>query len=164
MRFDNPINDHGFVFPDIADFPDVSNEDRYMGNSDAEHIAKIKDGIKYQNLKDFEEGYEITDDNLNLGIHEFMLAMQLESRQSKDIDALRFTKQFQNILVQLTDKELKVKLDETPYFRAYAFTNQYEFMAVLAEYFIESPMEFKTHFPNLYNHTQKLLNFTFAGY
>jgi len=58
MRFDNPINDHGFVFPDIADFPDVSNEDRYMGNSDAEHIAKIKDGIKYQNLKDFEEGYK----------------------------------------------------------------------------------------------------------
>ena len=25
MRFDNPIYDHGFVFPDIADFPDVKN-------------------------------------------------------------------------------------------------------------------------------------------
>ena len=54
MRFDNPIHDHGFVFPDIAEFPDVLKEERYMGNSDEEHIAKIKDGVKYQNLKDFE--------------------------------------------------------------------------------------------------------------
>jgi Mlc titration factor MtfA (ptsG expression regulator) len=114
--------------------------------------------------KDFEEGYKITDNNLNLGIHEFMHAMQLESRQSKDIDAMRFSKQFQNILMQLTDQELKNKLDETRYFKTYAFSNQYEFMAILAEYFIESPMDFKTHFPTLYKHTQKLLNFTFAGY
>ncbi|GHC56437.1 zinc-dependent peptidase [Ulvibacter litoralis] len=113
---------------------------------------------------DFETGYKISDDNLNLGIHEFMHAMQLEARQSKDIDAVRFGKQFQNILTQLTNQDLKDKLDETRYFRAYAFTNQYEFMAVLAEYFIESPSDFKTHFPKLYNYTQKLLNFTFAGY
>ena len=26
MRFDNPIYDHGFVFPDIADFPDILHE------------------------------------------------------------------------------------------------------------------------------------------
>jgi hypothetical protein len=58
MRFDNPIHDHGFVFPDIAEFPDVLKEERYMGNSDEEHIVKIKDGIKYQNLKDFETGYK----------------------------------------------------------------------------------------------------------
>ena len=114
--------------------------------------------------KDFEDGYKITDDNLNLGIHEFMHAMQLEAMQSKDLDASRFSKEFQNILLQLTNIELKEKLDETRYFRAYAFTNQYEFMAVLAEYFIESPKDFKTHFPKLYSHTQKLLNFTFAGY
>ncbi len=114
--------------------------------------------------KDFEDGYEITDDNINLGIHEFMHAMQLEAMQSKDIDADRFGKQFQNILLQLTEQEVKDKLDETRYFRAYAFTNQYEFMAVLAEYFIESPSDFKAHFPKLYSHTQKLLNFRFAGY
>ncbi len=59
---------------------------------------------------------------------------------------------------------MKNKLDKTRYFRSYAFTNEYEFMAVLAEYFIESPKEFKTHFPKLYNHSKKLLNFNFAGY
>lgn len=114
--------------------------------------------------KDFEEGYQITNDNRNLGIHEFMHAMQLEARKSRDLDSTRFAKQFQNILKQLTNKEVKDKLDETHYFRAYAFTNQYEFMAVLAEYFIESPKDFKSHFPKLYTYTQKLLNFRYAGY
>ncbi|TDI68113.1 MAG: hypothetical protein E2O86_07955, partial [Bacteroidetes bacterium] len=91
-------------------------------------------------------------------------AMQLEARKSRDLDSTRFAKQFQNILMRLTHKEVKDKLDETRYFRAYAFTNQYEFMAVLAEYFIESPKDFKYHFPKLYTYTQKLLNFRFAGY
>ena len=114
--------------------------------------------------KDFEHGYKIKDDNINLGIHEFMHAMHLESMQGKDTDAARFSSQFQYILALLTSLELKEKLDKTPYFRAYAFTNQFEFMAVLAEYFIESPKEFKSLFPDLYAHTKKLLNFSFAGY
>ncbi len=114
--------------------------------------------------EDFEKGYKITNDNLNLGIHEFMHAMQLEARKGNDIDSSRFSVQFQNILQQLTKQEVKDKLDETRYFREYAFTNQYEFMAVLAEYFIESPDDFKTHFPSLYTYTQKMLNFRFAGY
>ena len=114
--------------------------------------------------KDFEQGYQITNDNLNLGIHEFMHAMQLEAKRSRDIDATRFTKQFQNILKRLTHQEVKDKLDETRFFREYAFTNQYEFMAVLAEYFFESPKDLKEHFPEIYTATQKMLNFRFAGY
>ncbi len=114
--------------------------------------------------KHFEKGYKITDDNLNLGIHEFMHAMQLEAMQSRDVDSLRFQKQFQNILKRLTVQEVRDTLDKTRYFRNYAFTNQYEFMAVLAEYFIESPNDFKEHFPELYKYTRQLLNFTFAGY
>lgn len=114
--------------------------------------------------KHFEEGFKNNNDNLNVGIHEFMHAMQLEAIKSSDIDSIRFTKQFKNILKQLMRQEVKDQLDKTKFFRAYAFTNQYEFMAVLAEYFFESPEEFKRIFPNMYNHTKKLLNFNFAGY
>ncbi len=114
--------------------------------------------------EDFEYGYRITDDNRNLGIHEFMHAMQLEARKSRDLDSNRFARQFQNILKLLMHQDVRQKLDETKYFRSYAFTNQYEFMAVLAEYFIESPKELKGHFPKLYGYIQKLLNFRFAGY
>lgn len=114
--------------------------------------------------KDFEEGYQISNDKRNLGIHEFMHAIQLESKNSRDIDSNRFSKQFQNILKKLTQDEVRARLDETKFFRNYTFTNQYEFMAVLAEYFFEAPKELQLHFPDIYDATKKLLNFRFAGY
>jgi len=114
--------------------------------------------------KDFEIGYDISNDNRNLGIHEFMHAMQLEAKQGSDGDSGRFEKQFQNILKQLAKPEIKDKLIATRYFREYAFTNQYEFMAVMTEYFFESPQEFKKLFPELYGYTKKVLNFNFVNY
>ena len=114
--------------------------------------------------KHFEEGYQISNDRKNLGIHEFMHAMQLESKNSRDLDSNRFSKQFQNILRTLTQEEVRKKLDKTQFFREYAFSNQYEFMAVLAEYFFEAPNDLKLHFPEIYDSTRKLLNFRYAGY
>lgn len=148
--------EHILIYPDT--FYSTANEDYHVGEFNPAGKALVL------SWKVFEEGYKITNDNLNLGIHEFMHAMQLESKQSRDIDSTRFAKQFQNILKRLTTQEVKDKLDQTRYFREYAFTNQYEFMAVLAEYFIESPKEFNSHFPVLYDHTKKLLNFNFSGY
>ncbi len=144
------------IYPN--EFYSAINDDYHKGEFNPREKALVL------SWKDFEIGYKITDDNFNLGIHEFMHAMQLEAMQSKDLDSSRFGKQFQNILKQLTQQEVKDKLDETRYFRSYAFTNQYEFMAVMTEYFIESPTDFKTHFPKLYDYTRKLLNFNFAGY
>jgi Mlc titration factor MtfA (ptsG expression regulator) len=144
------------IYPD--EFYSSINNDYHKGEFNPRERALVL------SWKHFEEGYKITDDNLNLGIHEFMHAMQLEAIRSKDIDSSRFGKQFQNILQELTQQHVKDKLDETRYFRAYAFTNQYEFMAVLTEYFIESPVDFRSHFPKLYDYIRKLLNFNFAGY
>ncbi len=112
----------------------------------------------------FEEGFKISNDNLNVGIHEFMHAMHLEAKSNRDLDSIRFTKQFQKVLKLLTEQEMKDQLNQTKFFRAYAYKNQYEFMAVLAEYFFESPQDFKAVFPKLYDYTKKLLNFNFAGY
>ncbi len=155
-NYDYGLIEHILIYPD--EFYSKINNAMHKGEFNPYGKALVL------SWKDFEEGYQITNDNRNLGIHEFMHAMQLEAQKSRDLDSTRFAKQFQNILMQLTHKEVKDKLDETKYFRAYAFTNQYEFMAVLAEYFIESPKDFKSHFPMLYSYTQKLLNFRFAGY
>jgi Mlc titration factor MtfA (ptsG expression regulator) len=155
-NYDYGLIEHIVIYPD----------EFYSKINDAMHKGEFNPYGKALVLswKDFEAGYQINNDNHNLGIHEFMHAMQLEARKSRDLDSTRFAKQFQNILKQLTHSEVKAKLDETRYFRSYAFTNQYEFMAVLAEYFIESPKDFKSHFPKLYTFTQKLLNFKYAGY
>lgn len=138
----------------------------YSTVNDAMHVGEFNPHGKALVLSwaDFEKGYQIENDNRNLGIHEFMHAMHLEAIKSRDLDSTRLAKQFQNILKKLTHQEVKDKLDETRYFRDYAFTNQYEFMAVLSEYFIESPNDFKTHFPDIYTYTKKLLNFRYAGY
>ena len=53
--------------------------------------------------------------------------------------------------------DLRMKLKESPLFREYAFTNQYEFMAVLTEHFFESPSELKAQLPKLYNLLKKAL-------
>ena len=138
----------------------------YSTINNAYHKGEFNPKVKALALswKDFEIGYQIENDNRNLGIHEFMHAMQLEARLKNDGDSDRFEKQFQKIIIQLKKPNLKDKLIATRYFRDYAFTNQYEFMAVMAEYFIESPEEFKSMFPNLYGHTKTMLNFNFVGY
>ena len=148
--------DHILIYPN--EFYSAVNNDYHKGEFNPKGKALV---ISW---KDFEEGYKITNDNLNLGIHEFMHAMQLEAKQGSDVDSDRFEKQFQNILKQLTKPEIKDKLISTRYFREYAFTNQYEFMAVTTEYFFESPQEFKKQFPELYGYTKKLLNFNFLDY
>src|SRR5690606_10881348 len=144
------------IYPD--EFYSTINNNFHKGEFNPKERALVL------SWKDFEKGLQINNDNFNVGIHEFMHAMQLEAKKSNDIDSARFTKQFQNILKQLTKQEVKDQLDKTKFFRDYAFTNQYEFMAVLAEYFFESPKDFKTIFPELYDCTKKLLNFNFAGY
>jgi hypothetical protein len=58
MRFDNPIHDHGFVFPDIADFPDVSNEKRYIGDGKVEYVSMMKEAIQKNDLNMFEQSYK----------------------------------------------------------------------------------------------------------
>lgn len=58
MRFDNPIYDHGFEFPDIAEFPDVANEPRYNGNDAEEYLAKMRSAIENKNQGEFSNGYK----------------------------------------------------------------------------------------------------------
>ncbi|RCW90275.1 hypothetical protein DFQ08_105164 [Winogradskyella arenosi] len=115
--------------------------------------------------EDFKYGYKIGDDNLNLGIHEFGHAVHLNAAQRNDISSLIFNQGFVNLTRYLQNNEsVRRKLIASKYFRAYAYTNQYEFFAVLLENFIETPSEFNKQFPVLYKLIRQMLNFKFAGY
>lgn len=114
--------------------------------------------------EDFREGYRITDDNLNVGIHEFVHALQIGAKKEVNVDSLRFERVYQRILRLLMSPEIKAKIAKDAYFRSYAFTNEFEFMAVIIEHFFESPEIFKAAFPEMYAHTKTLLNFNFAHY
>ncbi len=103
------------------------------------------------------QGHQITTDNYHLAIHEFTHVIHIESERVGHIDAMRYHKYHQHILAALTLPELRIKLEQSLFFRTYAFTNQYEFMAVLTEYFFESPVRFKEEFPQLFYYLKKAL-------
>ncbi|WP_296382162.1 zinc-dependent peptidase [Winogradskyella sp.] len=115
--------------------------------------------------EDFKHGYKIGDDNLNLGIHEFGHAIHLNAFINDDVSSLIFSNGFDGLTNYLQNNEaVRKDLIASKYFRAYAYTNHFEFFAVLLENFIETPLEFKSQFPELYKLMKQMLNFKFAGY
>ncbi|WP_299114315.1 zinc-dependent peptidase [uncultured Winogradskyella sp.] len=115
--------------------------------------------------EDFEQGYHIGDDNLNLGIHEFGHAIHLNAFVNNDISSKIFRQGFEDLINFLQHhKMVREDLIASKYFREYAYTNHYEFFAVILENFIETPKAFKSQFPKLYAHMKQMLNFNFAGY
>ena len=115
--------------------------------------------------EDFKEGYDDDNDNLNLGIHEITHAIHINSVKERDVSSTIFSDSFKELSVLLTEKEsLRNNLMASPYFRKYAYTNQFGFLAVAIENFIETPQEFKSQFPEVYNKVRQMLNFNIQGY
>lgn len=114
---------------------------------------------------DFKMGVDINNDNLNLGIHEFTHAIHINSLKERDISSTIFSDSFKELTTLMQNKPiLRENLVQSNYFRKYAFTNQFEFLSVIMETFIETPKEFKANFPEVYNKTKQMLNFNFADY
>lgn len=118
--------------------------------------------------EDFLLGYKIEDDNLNLGIHEFIHALHLSYLKTEfknDVTAYLFLSSLKELQTFVNDNpEYKSKLIHSNYLRAYAFENNFEFIAVIVESFIETPQDFKAQFPELYSKVKQMLNFDFSGY
>ena len=117
--------------------------------------------------KDVLFGYEVEDDNLNLAIHEFIHAIHFYfiSVRKKSTSAAIFLDSFYDLTVSLDANEaLKSSLVSSGYLRDYAYTNQFEFLSVIVETFIETPKEFKHRFPGLYSQVKQMLNYNFNGY
>jgi len=139
----------------------------YSNTNKAYHKGEFNPKLKALVLswEDFMDGFDNESDNLNLGIHEFTHAIHINSMKERDVSSTIFSDSFKEISTMLeTSETLRNKLKESDYFRKYAFTNQFEFIAVIIENFIETPQEFKSHFPKIYIKVKQMLNFNIAGY
>jgi len=146
-----------FIYPD--EFYSLTNENYHKG----EFNPKLETLVL--SWEDFKKGFDNDTDKINLGIHEFAHAIHLNSIKERDVSSTIFSDSFKELTQLLANKEhLRKSLIESQYFREYAYTNQYEFVAVIIETFIESPSEFRSQFPEIYNKTKQMLNFNFAGY
>ena len=115
--------------------------------------------------QDFKAGFGMLDDNLNLGIHEFAHAIHLNSIKERDVSSAIFSDTFKELSLLLAEKEnLRKQLMASKYFRKYAYTNQFEFLAVAIEHFFETPEDFKSKFPEVYFKVKQMLNFNISGY
>ena len=106
----------------------------------------------------FVEGFQINNNNLNLGIHEFGHALHFYGLKSEDISALLFADMFEKITQQTNHEPNKQRLIQSDYFRLYAYTNQFEFLAVILEHYFETPNEFRIEFPELFQNVSSMLN------
>ena len=114
--------------------------------------------------EDFEEGIKIEDDNLNLGIHEFTHALHFSFLTERSYSASHFLKNYKLLLLSLRNKDAQKRLIEMKYLREYGFENQYEFLSVLIEQFFETPEEFRSKLPAIYNRVKIMLNMDVAGF
>ncbi|OEK07433.1 hypothetical protein A8C32_18415 [Flavivirga aquatica] len=139
----------------------------YSNTNKAFHKGEFNPGLKTLVLswEDFKLGFHDDKDNLNLGIHEFTHAIHLNSKDKRDVSSIIFNNSFKELSQLLsTNESLRKELIASDYFRAYAFTNQFEFLAVIIENFIETPNDFKAEFPEIYSKVKQMLNFNFACY
>lgn len=107
--------------------------------------------------KHFLEGYENSQDKINLGLHEMTHALEFNYLFGSTYDHL-----FADFYDSWTDLEEiefdKMKLEKDHFLRKYAKANIHEFFAVSVEHFFEDPASFKDTAPELYYRLCTLLN------
>jgi len=151
------------VFDKIIVFPDIFLSTVTRKPHKGEFNPKLKTVVF--SWKHFLEGNRIKNDNLNLGIHEFTHIVHIKSMKRRDESSVVFKKEYKNLMRYLqNNKQVRDKIIASSYFRTYAFENQYEFIAVLVENFIETPKEFRSKFPRIYKKVKRMLNFNFLHY
>lgn len=108
---------------------------------------------------DFLSGHQITNNNINLGLHEFTHALHFGAKKRQYSSDVIFIDEFNAILTYLENQSFRQKMMTDQYFRDYAFQNEFEFLAVLLEHFFETPKEFQQRYPELFHHVRRMINF-----
>lgn len=108
-------------------------------------------------------GFENSNDNVNLAIHEMAHALCFETRRKNTWEARRFQAGLRKVGELFQDSDFQIRIKKSDYFREYGYSNLFEFFAVVSENFLETPKEFKSNFPELYELTRTMLNFDFNG-
>lgn len=104
-----------------------------------------------------ERGFKISDDALNLCIHEFGHCLIIENAKRKYIDVFNENnlESYKNTAIYLL---AEIRATENSFLRNYGGENLMEFFAVSLEAFFEKPEEFSEKLPKLYNSLVQLLH------
>lgn len=113
-------------------------------------------GVLAFSWKHFQEGLDSPNDNLNLGIHEFAHAYFLQqTRMEGEYPFNDYL--FGKLRKQINQASVIDEVKQRAMFRDYAFRNEMEFFAIMSEHFFETPSDFKTETPALYDRFGRVL-------
>lgn len=146
------VIDKVIVYPDV--YYSKINNDYHKGEFNPRMRAIVF------SWRHFLEGYEVNNDNLNLGLHEFGHVLHYQGLKSTDTSATIFSVTYEEIMEEVRHPANYSRLLDSNYFRIYAYTNEFEFIAVILEHFFETPKEFKQEFPQLFDKVKTMINFT----
>lgn len=144
------VFDKIILYPDV--YESVSTGEMHKGEFNPAYKAVVF------SWADFVSGHSDSDDNINLGIHEFSHVLHYHGQKSPDVSAKIFLASFTQMMKEISHPNNKKALVEAGYFREYAYENAFEFLAVVIEHYFETPDEFQRRFPQLYNNVSRMLN------
>lgn len=111
--------------------------------------------------KHFKEELHNKSKSTNLGVHEITHAIHYNAIKNNDISSEIFYDTILELEKYLEKTEVRAKLVNTNILRSYAFTDKFEFIAVLVEVFMQSPKKLKATLPVFYKYVQQMLNFRY---
>jgi hypothetical protein len=133
-----------------ADFDSEQHALRFKGETNLQGYIRLS-------WRSFIKGYQVQDDNLNLGLHEFSHALILNGVRGNGQDY--FVEHYFNKWLSCAAEAFEdTQKGTSSIFRAYGGTNINEFLSVCIEHYFESPEEIKERYPLLYYATGILLN------
>jgi hypothetical protein len=133
-----------------SSFDNSLGELKYNGETNLQGYIKLS-------WKSFIRGYEISNDTINLGLHEFTHALRFNGIKGNEQDYF-IENYFNKWLSCACDAFNDIRNKKETIFRKYGGTNINEFLSVCIEHYFESPQEIKEHYPILYYATGILLN------
>jgi Mlc titration factor MtfA (ptsG expression regulator) len=135
-----------FIFPDNF----------HLGSRSPEYKGATTNHFMYLSWKAFQEGYQTSDDNLNLGLHEMTHALKLTLYLGRRFDKLFAARM--EYWERLVSEQFKRLSKTQTFLRSYSQANTEEFFAVCVEAFFESPQKFKRELPEIFQLLTFLLN------
>ncbi|AXG73283.1 hypothetical protein DVK85_03185 [Flavobacterium arcticum] len=146
------------VFSVVIVYPDV-----FLSRSGDYHKGEFNPSARAVvfSWSHFEEGLAYNNDNINLGLHEFAHVVYFNSLRKRRFgsSSIVYSDMLDDVMRYLGDSNNREALLASGYLRDYAYTNKYEFMAVLLEHFFETPEELKEQFPKLYTIVKVMINY-----
>lgn len=150
----------GFKFISFEDFDKIIIFPKayYSKHTGRKHKGEVNSaGVIMLSWADFLEGYNISDDGYNVGLHEIAHALRLEDAMPgeeyhflKEADLTNWNR--------VAEREYNsIRAGNTSFIRSYAGTDRQEFFAVCVEQFFEQPQAFYDALPSLYKALAQLM-------